>query len=98
MNTPSVEMSPESSGKKIPAASSSVQTPFCGDLRSKSFFMLDVIPTDASQYLDESKHCWCFHTQQVLGPDGEFVAPEHCTAGRSCYRSALAERKPLRVT
>ena len=67
-----------------------LQTPFCGNLRSKGFFMLDVIPTVASQYLDESKHCWCFHTQQVLGPDADHVSPEHCVPGRGCYKSALA--------
>jgi hypothetical protein len=76
---------------------SAPQTPFCGELRSRAFLMLDVIPTDASQYLDASNHCWCFHTQQVLGPDGELVAPEHCTPGRGCYRSALAPIPPTIV-
>jgi hypothetical protein len=71
-------------------------TPFCGDLRSKRYFMLDTIPTEAEQYYDPSGHCWCFHTQQPIGPDGSQVAPEECIPGRRCYRSALAaplERK-----
>jgi hypothetical protein len=66
-----------------------VQTPFCGDLRSKQFFLLDVIPTEESQYLDQSGHCWCYHTQQVVGPDRGIVMPSRCVPGRKCYRSAL---------
>ena len=50
-----------------------------------------LIPTKAEQYLDPSGHCWCYHTQQVLGPDGKHVGPDRCTPGRGCYRSALAE-------
>jgi hypothetical protein len=67
----------------------SVQSPFCGSLRSKKFFMMDELATDASQYLDASNHCWCRETQQVVGPDGDRVYPERCVPGRSCYRSAL---------
>jgi hypothetical protein len=66
-----------------------IQTPFCGDLRSKKFFLSDQIATRAEDYLDASHHCWCFHTQQVVGPDGEIVMPRRCVPGRSCYRSAL---------
>ncbi len=66
------------------------ETPFCGDLRSKKFFMLDVLPTQASQLLDDSGHCWCYHTQQVVGPDRHLVEPAACVPGRACYRSALA--------
>ena len=65
-------------------------TPFCGDLRSKRFLMLDTIPAAAEQYYDPSGHCWCYHTQQPVGPDGQFVEPERCGPGRACYRSALA--------
>jgi hypothetical protein len=28
---------------------------------------------------------WCVYTQNCLGPDGESVSPEICTASRSCY-------------
>jgi len=65
-------------------------TPFCGDLRSKKFFMLDGIATQAEQYYDPSGHCWCYHTQQPIGPDGVHVSPESCGPGRKCYRSALS--------
>jgi hypothetical protein len=66
------------------------KTPFCGDLRSKQFFMLDGVAQKAEDYLDASNHCWCYHTQQTVGPDGGIVMPQRCVPGRSCYRSALA--------
>ena len=66
-----------------------IQTPFCASLRSKKFFMLDALATDAEQYLDASNHCWCRETQQVIGPDGGRATPDRCTPGRSCYTSGL---------
>jgi hypothetical protein len=69
----------------------SLQSPFCGSLRSKKFFMLDVIPSAPEDYIDASNHCWCRETQQVIGLDGGRVTPERCVPGRSCYRSALDE-------
>ena len=66
-----------------------VNSPFCGSLRSKKFFMMDGLATEAAQYLDSSNHCWCRETQQVVGPDGGRVRPERCVPGRSCYSSAL---------
>jgi hypothetical protein len=65
------------------------QTPFCGSLRSKKFFLLDTLASEAQHYLDASNHCWCRETQQVVGPDGGRANPDRCTPGRSCYTSAL---------
>ncbi|MGN6369493.1 MAG: hypothetical protein ACTHN5_14645 [Phycisphaerae bacterium] len=65
-------------------------TQFCGDLRSKKFYMMDTIPSAAEDYLDPSGHCWCHHTQMALGPDGQHAGPDKCVPGRKCYRSALA--------
>jgi hypothetical protein len=65
------------------------QSAFCSSLRSKEFFMIDALPTDASQYLDASNHCWCRMTQQVIGPDGGTVHPDSCKVGRDCYSSAF---------
>ncbi len=73
------------------APSNALISPFCGELRSKKFFMLNTMPTEATHYLDDSDHCWCYVTQQVLGPDGGKVDPQRCTPGRGCYRSALSE-------
>jgi hypothetical protein len=67
-----------------------LQTPFCGDLRSKKYFMLDAIPAQEADFLDPSGHCWCYHTQQPIGPDGEHSNPENCRPGRQCYRSGLS--------
>lgn len=80
-------------------SSSPVATPFCGLLRSKKYFMLNVIPTQAEDYLDASGHCWCYDTQSVRGPDEGFVSTERCVPGRSCYRSAFemgAKKSPAR--
>ncbi|GAC1446359.1 MAG: hypothetical protein NVSMB56_04290 [Pyrinomonadaceae bacterium] len=70
-------------------ANVAVQSPFCGSLRSKNFFMMDELATEANQYLDHSGHCWCRETQQVVGPDGNKVQPLSCVPGRECYVSAL---------
>src|SRR5437016_2571623 len=43
------------------------QSPFCASLRSKKLFMRDVLPTEASDYLDSSSQCWCQMTQRVIG-------------------------------
>jgi len=66
-----------------------ILSPFCGSLRSKKFFMLDVMATSAEQYIDASNHCWCLETQEVIGPDNRRVHPDACKPGRSCYTSAL---------
>jgi hypothetical protein len=65
------------------------QSAFCGSLRSKKFFMIDELPTESSQYLDSSNHCWCRITQQAIGPDGGMVQPDSCVTGRDCYSSAF---------
>jgi len=65
-------------------------TQFCGELRSKKFYMLDSIPASAEDYFDPSGYCWCYHTQQAVGPDGQHAYPDKCVPGRKCYRSALA--------
>jgi hypothetical protein len=67
-------------------------TPFCGDLRSKKFFSLTGLPAKAEDYFDASDHCWCYHTQQAVGPDGGIVMPQRCVPGRKCYRSALNDK------
>lgn len=71
------------------ASANVLESPFCGALRSKKFFMRNELATEASHYLDSSNHCWCRETQQVTGPDGGRVRPDRCTPGRECYVSAL---------
>lgn len=67
------------------------ESPFCGSLRSKKFFMRDGLATEAAHYLDASNHCWCRHTQLAVGPDGGRATPARCVPGRSCYASALGD-------
>ena len=79
-------------GSEATATSLVPERAFCSSLRSKKFFMIDALPTDASQYLDASNHCWCRITQQVTGPDGGSVEPNSCAPGRDCYTSAFEAR------
>jgi hypothetical protein len=69
-------------------------TPFCGDLRSKKLYMVDQIPTEPEHVYDPSGHCWCYHTQLPVGPDGQHAYPEACGPERGCYRSALSRPTP----
>ena len=64
-------------------------SPFCGSLRSKKFFMLDRLATNADEYLDATNHVWCRETQEVIGPDNRRVDAHTCCPGRSCYSSAV---------
>ena len=83
-NDESINNGPTGSG-----ANAVVESPFCASLRSKKFFMMDELATDASHYLDSSNHCWCRETQLVVGPDGNRATPSRCVPGRGCYSSAL---------
>lgn len=70
-------------------APSAVQSPFCGSLRSKKFFLLNRLATSPDDYLDAANHVWCCETQEVIGPDNRRVNPETCCPGRACYSSAV---------
>lgn len=72
-----------------PSDTTPLQSPFCEELRSKKFFMIEGIATEASQYIDGSNHVWCYKTQLPIGPDGGKVGPDQCVPGRGCYKSAL---------
>jgi hypothetical protein len=68
-----------------------LQTPFCGELRSKKFYMRDTLPLSEEDFLDSFGHVWCYHTQLPIGPDGMCVHPSDCKPGRACYRSAVQQ-------
>jgi hypothetical protein len=53
--------------------------------------MVDHIPTEADHFYDPSGHCWCYHTQLPIGPDGQQAYPEVCTPDRRCYRSGFSQ-------
>jgi hypothetical protein len=62
---------------------------FCKELRSKKFYSLGRLPVFAGDYLDESQHCWCHHTEQEFGPDGDPARPERCVSPRACWTPFL---------
>jgi len=66
-----------------------LQSPFCGQLRSKKYFMLDRLASSAEDYIDAANHVWCCETQEVIGPDNRRVSTDNCVPGRACYSSAL---------
>jgi len=82
-------MSEEQPKSETIVTATPVQSPFCGQLRSKKYFMLDRLGTRAEDYIDGANHVWCFETQEVIGPDNCRVAPENCGPGRACYVSAV---------
>ena len=71
------------------ANSNTIQSIYCGSLRSKKFFMRDQLATSAEDYIDSANHVWCCETQEVIGPDNHQVVPDKCGPGRSCYSSAI---------
>jgi len=71
------------------SAPEAVQSPFCGSLRSKKFFLLDRLASSPEDYVDGANHVWCCETQEVIGPDNRRVDPNACGPGRACYSSAV---------
>ena len=57
----------------------------CRLLRSKWMF-IEAEP-DPTVPRSDSGICWCVHTQDCLGPDGEIANMENCKPGRACYKS-----------
>ncbi len=66
-----------------PLSPSGLPNERCRLLRSKWMF-IDAEP-DPTVPRSDSGICWCVHTQNCLGPDGQVVTPEACRPGRSCY-------------
>lgn len=57
----------------------------CAALRWKGMF----IDADSDPSVPESntRIFWCVYTQNCLGPDGDTVDQDICTASRSCYEA-----------
>jgi hypothetical protein len=55
----------------------------CRLLRSKWMF-IEAEP-DPTVPRSDSGICWCVHTQNCLGPDGQVANMENCKPGRACY-------------
>jgi hypothetical protein len=82
-------ISPQAASQDGGTTMEAILSPFCRELRTKRYFFLQEIATEAHQLQGPSNHCWCRLTMQTLGPDREFVHPNHCGPGRACYRSAF---------
>ena len=63
-----------------------VLTKRCEAMRWKGMF-IDA-DDDSSVQLSNSRIYWCAYTQNPLGPDGEVVDEDICTASRKCYDQA----------
>jgi hypothetical protein len=66
-----------------PAPPTSHSEDRCRLIRSKWMFI--GAEPDPAVSSTESGICWCVHTQNCLGPDGQVVTPENCTPARPCY-------------
>lgn len=63
-----------------------VLTNRCEAMRWKGMF-IDA-DDDPTVQLSNSRIYWCVFTQNPLGPDGEVVDEDTCTASRKCYDPA----------
>jgi hypothetical protein len=57
----------------------------CRMIRSKWMF-IDAEP-DPTVPRSGASICWCVHTLKCMGPDGQVVTPEACTAQRVCFEA-----------
>jgi hypothetical protein len=82
-------MPEDKSNETTTSEAAPIQTPFCGQLRSKKYFMLDRLAVSPEDFIDATNHVWCCETQEVIGPDNRRVSTDNCRPGRACYSSAL---------
>ena len=61
-----------------------VASTVCRFLRSKGMY-IDAEP-DPTVPSGGDGPCWCIHTMNCLGPDGQVVDRENCLTGRTCYK------------
>ena len=63
--------------------------PVCRQLRSKAIYVTGMMePPPGTEYMG-SGHCWCNHTQHILGPDDQVVNRRECDSKRTCYEAVL---------
>lgn len=61
----------------------------CRHLRSKAIYVAGQMEPSAEQERMGSGHCWCSHTQHVMGPDDQLVERRACSSARTCYEAVL---------
>jgi hypothetical protein len=57
----------------------------CRRLRTKTMFYTS--EPDPSVPPSNDSSCWCTHSMNCMGPDGEVAGPGTCRAGRGCFES-----------
>ncbi len=57
----------------------------CRHLRHKGMY-IDVEPDPEVPSMSDG-FCWCTHTQNCLGPDGEAACHQDCTPERDCFEA-----------
>jgi len=67
-------------------ARSDEQSGLCRRLRWKGMFV-DVEP-DRSVRGTSDGFCWCTHSMNCLGPDGQVADRRRCRPGRGCFETA----------
>ncbi len=61
----------------------------CRFLRSKGMYVTGCMDPVAEGAPMGDGYCWCNQTQNVLGPDDDFVDRSRCSSGRSCFVSLV---------
>jgi hypothetical protein len=62
--------------------------PACRHLRSKNIYVAGEMEPPADMEPGTS-HCWCNHTQHIMGPDAGYVDRRECNSNRTCYEAVL---------
>lgn len=65
------------------------QKPRCKHLRTRMAYLPEIAGLEhwstGESTIDQY---WCLCTMTTAGPDDQYVAPEKCQPGRSCYEDA----------
>lgn len=69
--------------KNLPVVNQPVVNRRCDALRWKGMFI--ATEEESTPETADGSNFWCVYTQNCVGPDGEGVSEQICTASRSCY-------------
>jgi hypothetical protein len=61
----------------------------CRHIRSKAIYVVGQMEPPPEMEAMGSGHCWCNHTQHILGPDDTLVERRGCNSARTCYEAVL---------
>ena len=61
----------------------------CRHLRSKGMYVTGTMNPSVDDGNMGDGYCWCNKTQNLLGPDDQFVNREGCDGSRTCYEAIL---------